>query len=262
MSPSDGTYESTFDAATYVDLLDSEGAVLLKTAQERGADAPIPFCPNWTVGELIPHLGFVYRWAGAVVADGLAEPPPRKAFFDTDPTDFAGTLERTRAAHEGIVAALRSAPPDLAAWTIWPASSPRDFWIRRMLHETLVHRVDAENAGGPNPAGGEALDAAIATDGVDEMVCGFAGRYAESLRAEAPLSLALHATDSDLRWWARIGPQAPLFGRGLSPFGADTEVAGLAGELYLLLWNRRPPAGLDVLGSPEALEIWALKAHL
>jgi uncharacterized protein (TIGR03083 family) len=265
MPPSDGSnpgeYADAFDASVYLDLLDAEGAALLKTAHERGPAAPIPFCPDWTVGDLIPHLGFVYRWAGTVVADRLAEPPPRQAFFDADPADFAGALQRTRQAFEAIVRTLRTSPADLDCWTIWPGR-PRDFWIRRMLHETLVHRVDAENAGSARPAGGADLDAGVAADGVDEMVCGFASRYAKRLRAETPMTLAIHATDVDLRWWARIGPDAPLFGRGLSPFGADTEVAGRAGELYLLLWNRRVPADLSVLGSPDALDTWAEHAHL
>jgi uncharacterized protein (TIGR03083 family) len=258
--PSTGEYRSTFDAAAYLDLLDAEGGVLLKTAQERGPAAEIPFCPGWTVGDLVPHLGFVYRWAGTVVADRLAEPPPREAFFDPDPGDFAAAYERTREAFEANVRTLRASPPDLACWTIWPGPG-RDFWVRRMLHETLVHRVDAENAGG-TPATGARLDPAIAADGVDEMVCGFASRYSKRLRADAPVTLAIHATDVDLRWWVRIGPDAPLFGRGLSPFGADTDVAALAGELYLLLWNRRTADGLTVLGNPEALELWGREAHL
>src|SRR3954453_4537848 len=109
-----------------LDVFDAEGAVLLKTAQERGATAPIPFCPDWTVGELIPHLGFVYRWAGAVVAASLTEPPPRQAFFDADPTDFAGTLERTGQAFEAIGQALRGSQ-EPTCWTIWEHESPRDF---------------------------------------------------------------------------------------------------------------------------------------
>lgn len=248
-------------SATPLDVFDTEGEILLKTAQERGAAAPIPFCPDWTVGDLVPHLGFVYRWAGAVVAGALTEPPPRQAYFDTDPTDFAGTLERTRQAFEAMGRALRG-DADPTCWTIWPHESPRDFWIRRMVHETVVHRVDAENAGAGDPAGGELLDPAVAADGVDEMICGFAIRYSNSLRAATSMTLAIHATDVDARWWVRIGPEAPLFGRGLPPFVVDTEVAGRAGELYLLLWNRRTPAGLTVTGSPDALEHWARDAHL
>ena len=50
-----------------------------------------------------------------------------------------------RAAAGGRVAVqeFSAAPPDLACWTIWSAGTPRDFWIRRQLHETVVHCVDA-----------------------------------------------------------------------------------------------------------------------
>ncbi len=260
---SDGAYDGAFfDAGTFLDSVETEGRVLLKTAEDAGPGAAIPFCPNWTVGDLVPHLGFVYRWAGALIAGGLADPPSREAYFDVDPKDAAGALERTRAAHEDLVQTLRAAPADLDCWTIWKAAgTPRDFWIRRMLHETLVHRVDAENGASAVPAGGGDLDEALATDGIDEMICGFAVRYSKILRSEHPMSIAIR-TDSGLAWWVRINADAPLFGRGLSPFGADVEVSGLPGELYLFLWNRRTTDGLRVVGNPEPLAVWARDAHL
>ena len=260
---SDGTYNGAFfDAGTYLDLVETEGRVLLKTAEGADPGAAIAFCPDWTVGDLVPHLGFVYRWAGELVGRGLADPPPRGAFFDTDPGDPAGALERTRAAHENLVRTLRDAPTDLDCWRMWPGSgSARDFWIRRMLHETLVHGVDAARGASGEAAGNGDLDDALATDGIDEMICGFAVRYSKNLRSERPMSIAIR-TDSGLSWWVRVNAEAPLFGRGLSPFGADVEVSGPPAELYLFLWNRRTTDGLRVAGSPEPLEAWARGAHL
>jgi hypothetical protein len=65
-----------------------------------------------------------------------------------------------------------------------------------------------------------------------------------------------------LRWWARIGPDEPTFGRGTAPAGVDVEVTGHPGALLLLLWNRRPYTGLDVRGDPRVLDLWAAGAHL
>jgi hypothetical protein len=135
------------------------------------------------------------------------------------------------------------------------------FWLRRMLHEAAIHQVDARNAGQPSVVTGADLDPVVAVDGIDEMVCGFAQRYAKGLRAESPLTLSLRCAENGPRWWVRIGPDAPVFGRGAAS-AADTEVAGRPGELLLLLWNRRLPDGLDVRGSARPLDVWAREAHL
>ena len=65
-----------------------------------------------------------------------------------------------------------------------------------MMHETLIHRVDAQNAGAAVTGGGNDLETSIATDGVDEMICGFARRYAKTLRSREPATLAFTATDT------------------------------------------------------------------
>jgi uncharacterized protein (TIGR03083 family) len=155
---------------------------------------------------------------------------------------------------------LRS-PVDLACWTTWDVPSAREFWIRRMLHETLIHRVDVQNAGQQVTSSGSDLDSAVATDGIDEMICGFAQRYSNRLRNAEPRTLSVMASDTGRGWWATLGPDAPQFGRGHGP-AADTEVIGRAGELLLLLWNRRTANGLKVRGDHDILETWAREAHL
>jgi uncharacterized protein (TIGR03083 family) len=259
------TDDTGFDVGTYLDVLGTEGELVHRTAREHGLAAEIATCPGWTMRELVAHLGFVYRWARTIVAEGRSEPPSRSeraALEDPDPADDAGVLDRLAGAHARLVTALRAAPADLDCWTIWSAPRSREFWIRRQVHETLVHRVDAENAGPAAARGGGELPSTLAADGVDEMVCGFAGRYRERLRAEAPLTLALRATDTGHRWWIGLGPQDPEFGRGPAPTAADAEVHARSGELLLLLWNRRTADGLDVRGDRGVLGVWHANAHL
>ncbi|MGR7002504.1 maleylpyruvate isomerase family mycothiol-dependent enzyme [Yinghuangia aomiensis] len=57
------------------------------------------------------------------------------------------------------------AGPDADAWTFGPVPHAR-FWARRMLHETLMHRVDAELALGIEPD----VSAEAAVDGIDELL--------------------------------------------------------------------------------------------
>ena len=48
----------------------------------------------------------------------------------------------------------------------WGSDQHARFWPRRMLHETTVHRADAELAGGTDPS----VDDAVGIDGVDELL--------------------------------------------------------------------------------------------
>ncbi|MFI5064526.1 MAG: maleylpyruvate isomerase family mycothiol-dependent enzyme, partial [Streptosporangiales bacterium] len=61
------------------------------------------------------------------------------------------------------------------------------------------------------------------------------------------------------RWAARMGPERAEVQRGWDGVAAgpgDCTVSGPAPELYLMLWNRRGPAGLEVTGDPGVLERW------
>ncbi|WP_433281030.1 maleylpyruvate isomerase family mycothiol-dependent enzyme [Pseudonocardia xinjiangensis] len=255
-----------FDAAEYLEVLHTEGRLILKIAREHGLAAEIASCPGWTMRDLIAHLGFAYRWARTIVTEERSvapRPSELSALEDPDPSDDVGVIDRMEQAHSALVAALRETPATLDCWTIWPSSVPsRDFWIRRQVHETLVHRVDAQTADYPAARGGESLVSALAADGVDELVCGFADRYRQHLRIETPRTLALRATDTSHRWWIALGPDEPAFGRGPAPGVADAEVHALSGELLMLLWNRRTSKGLDVRGDRSVLETWRRHAHL
>jgi uncharacterized protein (TIGR03083 family) len=254
------------DAAEYLDVLHAEGRLILQIAREHALAAEIASCPGWTMRDLIVHLGFVYRWTRTIVVEQRSSVPSQSeqaALEDPDPGDDVGIIDRMAQAHSALVTALRETPPTVDCWTTFPSSlRPRDFWIRRQVHETLVHRVDAQSAQFAAACGGETLMSTLAADGVDELVCGFAYRYRQRLRTEAPRTLALRATDTGHRWWIGLGPGDPTFARGPAPAAAHTEVHALSGELLLLLWNRRTAEGLDVRGDHSVLETWHRNAHL
>jgi uncharacterized protein (TIGR03083 family) len=260
-----GGLSSGLTISECLDAFDAEGRLLLKTIDGRRIEEKIPFCPGWTVRDLLTHLGYIYRWAAAIVAERRADrpsPEESRRFQDPDPADGDAVISRLNAAHRAMVEVLRQSTPSLKCWTTWATPSAYSFWIRRMLHETLIHRVDIQNAGQLTAAAGNGLNTRLAADGIDEMMCGFAQRYSKTLRANDPGTLVLVASDLGQRWWARIGPDAPEFGRGPSPPSTDTEVHGRSGELLLLLWNRRNADGLTVRGRRDLLDTWAREAHL
>lgn len=248
-------------------ILASEGAEFIRTAQAGDLDAPVPNCPGWTLRDLVAHLRVVYRWVARLVGERRDTGPGReelRALADLAPADGGALIQGVRDAHADLVHTLSAAGPDLTCWTVWPGPSARTFWIRRQVFETLVHRVDAQNCGARRTADGTELVPRIAADGIDEMVCGFLNRYAENLRAEVPTTIEFHATDTGTRWWIRLDAAAPTSGRGRAPAAlgvGDALIEATAGELFLLLWNRRSAAGLDVLGDPAALDCWRRGAH-
>jgi len=56
------------------DLLADEVERVAGAVAEVRADAAVPSCPDWNVGDLALHLGRVHRWADGLVA-ALAEGP-------------------------------------------------------------------------------------------------------------------------------------------------------------------------------------------
>ena len=52
-------------------LIEDRSAVLRVAAAEAGVDAPVPGCPDWTVADLVAHLGEVHLFWTAVVAAWL-----------------------------------------------------------------------------------------------------------------------------------------------------------------------------------------------
>ena len=246
-------------------VLSDEGVRLTAAARRRGLEAAVPACPGWTVRDLAAHLGWVYRWVATIVEQQREVPPARDdpSLVDPDPGDGDGVMTRLTLAHEQLIELLQTVTPDLRCWTTWPAPGPpRDFWIRRMVHETVVHRVDADHDASGDLTLGRDLDPLVAADGIDEMICGFARRFERHLRSPDAALLTLRPTDADGSWWTRLSGEPPTFGRGCPGTRSDAHVEGRAGELLLLLWNRRSAQGLSVSGDSAVLEAWRRGAHL
>ena len=143
-------------------------------------------------------------------------------------------LDWFRTGHAGLVSALETAAPDLACWTFLPgAASALAFWARRQVHETTVHRIDVQLAaaaagdwgsrrpGQPGPGGArparDPVPAALAADGIDELLMGFARRGAR------------HGPLSDPARGLFIGADASGLGADASGLGAERR-AGVPGD--------------------------------
>jgi uncharacterized protein (TIGR03083 family) len=226
------------DVTDFVDELERQGRALADAAAAAGPGAPVPTCPGWTVHDLLRHTGGVHDWARQfVVGDPDAdEDAPEEALRQPEGDPVAWYRDR----NAELVAALRAAPADLAAWSFLAAPSPLAFWARRQAHEAAVHRADADSAdAGVDPT---AFPAQFAADGIDELLRAFMSRPGR-LRSDDPYTLAVVAEDADAQWLVEVGTGGAHARCGSGR--ADCTLRAPAGRLYLFLWNRVPDVAVE-----------------
>lgn len=217
---------------------------------------PVVTCTDWTFGQLLKHVGRIHRWAGAMVRD-LAPRRYGKADFELNlparPEDYPRWVAAGAAP---LVATLRAADPEAPVWAWGPDPHVR-WWSRRMLHETTIHRADAELTLGQAP--GIAADVAI--DGVGEFFDNLASAAAispriDKLRGDGE-TIAVTAPDQGISWLVTLGPEGPAVHRAADS-AATVVVRASAADLYLFVWGRRQPgdAGIEVAGDAALLAWW------
>jgi hypothetical protein len=144
----------------------------------------------------------------------------------------------------------------------WGADQHVRFWSRRQLHETLVHRTDAELALGRAPWS----EPAVAVDAIDEFLVNLRGAAAFSpgvrgICGDGEL-LSFRATDEEREWSVDLHPGGFEIG---GPRGrADATLAGPALSLLLVLYRRMPAstAGVYTTGDRSLIDMWLANSAL
>jgi uncharacterized protein (TIGR03083 family) len=232
-------------------------AALVDSADET---LPIPTCPQWTLRQLATHVGRAHRWAAEIV--GTRSPvmiefravPGGK--LPEDPAERAPWLISGAAL---LVRNLRDAGDDLV-WT-FTGLAPAGFWARRMAHETVVHRADAQCAAGQEFT----VPAMLAADAIEEwltllMLPELGGQDKRDSALPQGRSLHIHATDGGLdgtgEWLVTNGPAgfAVTAGHGK----ADAALSGPAADLLLVLMRRKPASDetVRVFGDRAVVDTW------
>lgn len=217
----------------------------------------VPTCPEWTLRDLIHHLGRAYYWAAAIVGGGTGRPVP----FEDVPggalperTDQYG--EWVRAGLARMVDAIAAVGPDAAVWT-WTDDGRAGFWLRRLTHETVVHRADAAITVGREYT----VAPDLAADAITEYfeILSALAKYRHELAGLAGTgqTLHFHATDLDSgEWLVRRTPDGLTWEQGHAK--ADLAVRGTAADLLLLLTRRTPSdrPGVEIFGDRALLAHW------
>ncbi|MBP0451490.1 maleylpyruvate isomerase family mycothiol-dependent enzyme [Kitasatospora sp. RG8] len=243
----------------------AETARFVATVRTADPATPVPSCPGWTLTDLVRHAGSVQRWFTVLLRQRIQEPPRSREVDLRLPEGPDGYPDWLDDAAAQAAAEFASGDLDEPMWA-WGADQHARFWVRRMLFETLVHRVDAELALGLHPG----IDPALAADGVSEFLTNlpFAAFFAPGTAAlrGADRTIRFTRTDGDGDWLVRLRPD----GFGLDPDGAgavadgtadgtaDVTVRGTAADLLLFLYGRldRSADRIEVHGDEELLAHW------
>jgi uncharacterized protein (TIGR03083 family) len=233
----------------------------------RDLTAPVPNCPEWTVDDLVRHVAAVYLHKAECIR--------QQKFPDPWPPDLSGepALALLDRAYAELTAEFAAHKPEEPAATWYEPDQTVGFWIRRMAHETVIHRVDAEQAvNGSSASPGAAPGTGIfveplaeipedlALDGVDEVLERFLSygsvAWHDDFEAKLP-SVVLPPVlvrAGEREWLVRPTPD----GVQLEPAVADAFVAAtIAGDpVPVLLWLwRRADHGVSRNGDTAMIDL-------
>jgi uncharacterized protein (TIGR03083 family) len=249
------------DGVAYGAVVEAESGRFLETLAGVDLDAEVPSCPGWQVADLVWHLAEVHGFWAQIVDRLLTD--PSDADDVVRPTDRELLTFAAERRAELLDALARRSPTD-HCWS-WSELGGDVGWVaRRQAHEALIHRADAELAAGvavTRPG------AALAADGVDELVRGFLVGIPEWARWTADgTTVAVACTDVGGRYVVELGRMSgmsPASGRSYDidaaellddPFSpAHAEVVGDAWELDRWLWGRGEAGALTITGRREVV---------
>jgi len=229
----------------HVDHLRHETEALAKAAAAAGVEAAVPSCPDWTVAQLLTHIGIFDAWVRSIVEQRATEAPKRMHRSDVPQDDrvIPWYLEQARA----LADTLAGADPTVPVYT-FVGTQPVGWWSRRRANETSVHRYDAQLAAGmPAP-----IDADLAADGIDEYLTTFVPFFAEQALTVGS-TLHFHCTDVEGEWLVTRDDAGIHVTREHAK--GDVAVRGPASSLVLYIWGRVPRSELEVFGDESLLDM-------
>ena len=227
----------------------ADGRELLEAARGN-LDAPVAACGDWTVGDLVAHMGRIHNRVAVVMSRRATEMVPDSELGDPPAASDEGTLMGyASAALDALVGALGEINPAEAVWT-WTARRDAAFWFRRLWHETAVHRWDAEAAAGRDFA----IDGDQGADGIDELFDVLAPAMLARGRALPAGSLHLHRTDGPGEWM--LTSEGGTVSVEHVHAKGDAALRGPGGALCLAMWGRVPVGELELFGDEAAAQSW------
>lgn len=220
-------------------------------------DTQVPTCPEWTLGDLVGHVGQAHRWATHLARTGgtdVLNDLPRTV--PDSPADWPDWLRDGVEELIGAVAAKKDGSVDHPFFGIWPTVR----WLRRMLNDTIVHHADAAlTAGAPFTVAPDLAGDAI-TEFLELLTRVSAADYKPELAELRGTgeTLCLHPAEPSLPGWLITRtPDGPAWEDEAGE--ADMTISGPVQDLLLVFARRLAPddaAGVKVTGDAALLDHW------
>lgn len=213
----------------------------------------VPSCPGWNTADLAKHMAHVYLHQAFVVETGSkAENKEHLAPYPRT-EDY---LEFMTWGFEAITKALEVSRPERKTWSWHHSDFSVDFWFRRMAHETLIHRIDAELAvGSVTP-----INAALALDGVDEVLdfLPLLGSWPEAPNVDFGIVSIIASTNDGVKVWdVNFTDQAAtVVVADEANAAARIVISGDAEAMDLFLWGRIDSSDSRIMLTGEGEEIF------
>ncbi|TDC78387.1 maleylpyruvate isomerase family mycothiol-dependent enzyme [Micromonospora sp. KC606] len=228
----------------WIGALRADGPAFASAVAEAPPETPVLSCPGWTVADLTLHLASIYHWVRSFAGAGEMTRPGRRD--DAELPTGTAPLQLWQQEYDQLMALFESLDPEAPAWNWAPQPKKAAFWLRRMAHETAVHRWDAQLA----IAAGDPVEAKLAADGVSEVLDTWlpAGRRAMTGQWHGVVQLI--AADVTQEWYLRLRGDGVALLDTATVFGHEdhhtrAQVTGSASDLLLALWGR---VSFDTLG--------------
>ena len=259
------------DHDRFCDEVVNQTGLLREVVSDADLSLTVPTTPDWTLAQLLRHIGGNLRSLEMAVrtGDAITEPerqvPGHGGPAGDDPAALDAWLAEAAA---GCAGTLREAGPDAEAqvWTVrWPAAA----WARRAANDLVVHRADAAGAVGA----GYQIAPDLAADAIDEFLdllrdlgAAGAGEGAGTGDPWAGGTIHLHATDAApggaAEWLVELGSPGFTWRHGHEQ--ATVAVRAPLADLLRVVTRRLPPdsEGVEVLGDREVLDAWLERLRL
>ncbi|MGB3442790.1 MAG: maleylpyruvate isomerase N-terminal domain-containing protein [Actinophytocola sp.] len=231
------------DYARLLDVLDTEGERLATSATGTDPDLEVVHLPGMRLGEVVRHVGSVYRMVVSWVRDG--ERPTR---WQREPAHDQTVVDYLRAGLLEVVDELdrHDSLDDAPTW--WPEHRNFGFWCRRLAHETTIHRVDVQLTGAQFLVGDIAPE--VALDGIDELMSLWFTHRLGILGIAEVVSGKVAINAGGRRWIARVSAAGTEAWEADEDEPVDATISSDAAGMYLWLWGRRPGAHVRESGDP------------
>ncbi len=239
---------------------------LAESAAAAGPDSAVPTAPEWTIRNLVEHVGQTQHWVAEIIERHITDParlPTEMAVLPTDPLAWHAWLSESA---QRVVSACSDEA--LEAPVFNPAADERtgtQFWLSSLLNEAVVHGFDAANAA-DRPFDIDADIAAALISNHLAMLTSptWAMQRSDSARALRGIGqtlqwLATDTSDHAGAWLVELRPDGARWQPEIQR--ADVTLTGPARSLLLILTRRMPlnareATRVSVDGDGNLAEYW------